>query len=157
MSEFRWGILGTGRIAEAFVKDLERASGHSVVAVGSRTLSKATDFKSIAHEAKACGSYEELVAQTPCRAVISGLLGRLEIESVFYRPTDMKLVLSDGVHTHYPNTYIGHGLREQAIEMARVVRSGALESDLMPWAASIEVMESMDEIRAQINLKYPFE
>ena len=98
-----------------------------------------------------------MIAQTPCRAVVSGLLGRLEIDSVFYAPTSMRIILTDGTITHYPHTYQGHGLREQAIEMARVVRSGALESPLMPWSQTLAVMNTLDEIRRQIGLTYPCE
>lgn len=98
-----------------------------------------------------------MIAQTPCRAVVSGLLGRLEIDRTFYAPTAMRVVLFDGTVTEYPNTYVGHGLREQAIELARIVRAGLLESPLMPWQESIEVMQTMDEIRKQIGLVYPFE
>ena len=326
MSNFRWGILGTGGIASAFVKDLSHTTGHEVVAVGSRSLNKAQDFITAAPGATAYGSYSELVAdanvdavyvatphpmhydhtllalnagkpvlcekpfavsahqaqamidsarengvalleamwtrylphiakvreilssgilgpiqtvesdhgqrladqniarlvdpslaggalldlgiypisfahlvlgepdaitaravmtnrgvdaqtsaiftykngahavinttmiaRTPCRAVISGLLGRLEIESYFYAPTTMRTVLHDGTIREYPNTYTGHGLREQAVEMARVVQAGLLESPLMPWNETISVMKSIDEIRHQIGLKYPFE
>ncbi len=98
-----------------------------------------------------------MIAQTPCRAVVSGLLGRLEIDSVFYAPTSMRVILIDGTITQYPHTYQGHGLREQAIEMARVVRSGAVESPLMPWSETLAVMQSLDEIRRQIGLTYPSE
>ena len=98
-----------------------------------------------------------MIAQTPCRAVVSGLLGRLEIDRTFYNPTAMRVVLYDGTTTEYPNTYVGHGLREQAIEMARVVNSGALESPLMPWSETLSVMQVMDQIRDQIGLVYPFE
>ncbi|MDP1851931.1 MAG: Gfo/Idh/MocA family oxidoreductase [Candidatus Planktophila sp.] len=98
-----------------------------------------------------------MIAQTPCRAVVSGLLGRLEIDRTFYNPSSMRVVLFDGTTTEYPNSYSGHGLREQAIEMARVVRAGLLESPLMPHHETISVMNSMDEIRRQIKLTYPFE
>jgi len=98
-----------------------------------------------------------MIAQTPCRAVVSGLLGRLEIDRTFYTPSNMRVVLYDGTTTEYPSSYTGHGLREQAIEMARVVNSGALESPLMPHNETISVMKSMDEIRRQIGLTYPFE
>ena len=98
-----------------------------------------------------------MIAQTPCRAVVSGLLGRLEIDRTFYTPSNMRVVLYDGTTTEYPSIYSGHGLREQAIEMARVVHSGAIESPLMPHHETISVMQSMDEIRRQIKLKYPFE
>ena len=326
MNEFKWGVLGTGGIAAAFVKDLSRAEGHEVVAVGSRTLGKAQEFAKNIPTATAYGSYEELVqdpnvdaiyvatphpsheehtllalnagkpvlcekpfaitaketqamidcakknnvalleamwtrylphiavvreilasgvlgdiqmveadhgqrladqniarlvdpklaggalldlgiypvsfahlvlgaptaitarsvmtergvdaqtsaifdyatgaqaiinttmkALTPCRAVVSGLLGRLEIDSTFYIPTTMRVILFDGTVTEYPNNYMGHGLREQAIEMARVVGAGALESPLMPWSETLSVMHVMDQIRDQIGLVYPFE
>ncbi len=98
-----------------------------------------------------------MIALTPCRAVISGLLGRLEIDGVFYAPTAMRVVLFNGTVTEYPNNYVGHGLREQAIEMARVVGSGALESPLMPWSETLSVMQTLDQIRDQIALVYPFE
>ena len=98
-----------------------------------------------------------IIAQTPCRAVVSGLLGRLEIDRTFYNPASMRVVLFDGTTTEYPNSYSGHGLREQAVEMARVVRAGLLESPLMPHQETISVMNSMDEIRRQIKLTYPFE
>ena len=98
-----------------------------------------------------------MIAQTPCRAVVSGLLGRLEIDRTFYNPTSMRVVLFDGPTTEYPNSYSGHGLREQAIEMARVVHAGHLESPLMPHQETISVMKSMDEIRRQIKLTFPFE
>jgi len=326
LNEFRWGILGTGGIASAFVKDLEMAEGHSVVAVGSRSQQKASEFARSIPGATAYGSYEDLVCdndvdaiyvstphpfhkehtllalhaskpvlcekpfaisareseemidaaltnkvalleamwtrylphiaqvrkilssgvlgkiysveadhgqrladrniprlvdpelaggalldlgiypisfahlilgaptkitsravmtdrgvdaqtsaifdyadgaqavittnmitRTPCRALVSGLLARLEIDSVFYNPTSMRVITSDGEITEYPHSYQGHGLREQAIEMARVVRSGQLESPLMPWSETVAVMQSLDEIRRQIGLSYPFE
>ena len=98
-----------------------------------------------------------MIAQTPCRAVVSGLLGRLEIDRTFYNPAAMRVILFDGTVTEYPNNYVGHGLREQAIEMARVVESGSLESPLMPWSETLSVMRVMDQIRDQIGLVYPFE
>ena len=98
-----------------------------------------------------------MIAQTPCRAVISGLWGRLEIDRTFYSPSNMRVVLFDGTLTQYPSTYLGQGLREQAVEMARVVAAGELESPLMPWDQTIAVMKTMDEIRQQISLRFPFE
>ena len=69
----------------------------------------------------------------------------------------MRVVLHDGTKTEYPNNYKGHGLREQAIEFSRCVRSGLIESPLMPHSESIAVMKSMDEIRRKIGLHFPNE
>jgi hypothetical protein len=57
----------------------------------------------------------------------------------------------------FPNEYVGHGLREQAIEFADLLRSGKKESDLMTHSDTQSIMELMDEIRSQINLYYPCE
>ena len=98
-----------------------------------------------------------MVVQTPCTAVVAGLKGYLEIDRTFYNPTSMRVVLYDGTVTEYPNNYKGHGLREQADAFAKIVQSGAQESQNLTWNDSIEIMEIMDSVRKQIGLKYPFE
>lgn len=98
-----------------------------------------------------------MVVQTPCTAVVAGLNGYLEVDRTFYNPTSMRVTLFDGTVTEYPLDYRGHGLREQASEFARVVRSGAKESPILTWADTIAIMEIMDTVRGQIGLKYPFE
>jgi hypothetical protein len=59
--------------------------------------------------------------------------------------------------TEYPNSYNGHGLREQAEIFKHLVRSGKLESDILTWTDTVGIMKSLDTVRAQIGLKYPFE
>ena len=62
MSEaIRWGILGTGWIADLFTKDLLMA-GHKVTAVGSRTAAGAQRFATQFGIARAHASYEALAA-----------------------------------------------------------------------------------------------
>jgi len=95
--------------------------------------------------------------QTPCSAHISGFNGFLELDYLFYCPTNMRVVLYDGLKKEYPNAYKGHGLREQAIEFARCVQSNEIESPLLTHNESIAVMKSMDQIRKQIGLRYPNE
>jgi predicted dehydrogenase len=98
-----------------------------------------------------------LVTGTPCRATIAGTLGRIEIDRTFYNPTSMRLILRDGTTTEFPNMYRGHGLREQAAELERMVRNDEIESPLLTHKMTIEIMHSLDEIRNQIGLRYPFE
>ena len=98
-----------------------------------------------------------LSAKTSNRATISGELGRIEIDTVFYSPTSIRVVMHDGKTTEYPNTYQGHGLREQAQYFSELVQRGELESALLPIDETIEIMESLDEIRKQIGLTYPSE
>jgi predicted dehydrogenase len=58
----RWGILGTGWIAERFVASLERHTRQRVVAVGSRSPASAKEFAERTGIARAHGSYGDLVA-----------------------------------------------------------------------------------------------
>ncbi|WP_280395619.1 Gfo/Idh/MocA family protein [Nocardia brasiliensis] len=56
----RWGILGTGHMAEVFSTELLALPGHRVTAVGSRTQSKAQRFADTVGLRQAYGSYEAL-------------------------------------------------------------------------------------------------
>jgi predicted dehydrogenase len=98
-----------------------------------------------------------MIEQTPCRAVVAGLNGWLEIDRTFYNPSAMRVVLNNGTVTEYPNSYNGHGLREQAEIFKQLVRSGKLESGILTWTDTVDIMKSLDTVRAQIGSKYPFE
>ncbi|WP_328823290.1 Gfo/Idh/MocA family protein [Metallococcus carri] len=58
----RWGILGTGQIADAFATALREGTRQRVAAVGSRTLERAQAFGAKHGAETAYGSYAELVA-----------------------------------------------------------------------------------------------
>ncbi len=98
-----------------------------------------------------------MMEQTPCRAVVAGLNGWLEIDRTFYNPASMRVVMNDGTVSEYPNTYFGHGLREQAESFKQLVQAGRLESEILTWQDTVDIMKSMDTVRQQIGLKYPFE
>ena len=98
-----------------------------------------------------------MIEQTPCRAVVAGLNGWLEIDRTFYNPASMRVVLNDGSVTQHPSTYTGHGLREQAESFKQLVQSGKMQSDILTWQDTIDIMKTMDTVREQIGLKYPFE
>jgi predicted dehydrogenase len=98
-----------------------------------------------------------MIEQTPCRAVVAGLNGWLEIDRTFYNPAAMRVILNDGSTTEYPNTYKGHGLREQAEVFKQLVLIGKLESEILTWKDTVDIMKTLDAVREQIGLKYPFE
>jgi predicted dehydrogenase len=98
-----------------------------------------------------------MIEQTPCRAVVAGLHGWLEIDRTFYNPASMRVILNDGTVTEYPSAYTGHGLREQAESFKQIVQSGAVESKVLTWKDTVDIMKSMDTVRSQIGLRYPFE
>lgn len=61
----RWGILGAGSIAGAFVDALQQCTGQQVVAVGARDAGRAREFARRHGIEESYGSYEELVASRP--------------------------------------------------------------------------------------------
>jgi predicted dehydrogenase len=98
-----------------------------------------------------------MIEQTPCRAVVAGVNGWLEIDRTFYNPTSMRITLLDGSVTQYPNTYTGHGLREQAEAFKKLVTSGQTQSEILSWKDTVDIMHTLDTVRVQIGLRYPFE
>lgn len=98
-----------------------------------------------------------LSVKTSNRATISGELGRIEIDTVFYTPTSLRLVMHDGKVEDFPRVYQGGGLREQAEYFSQLIQRGEKDSALLPLQESIDIMKSLDEIRKQIGLIYPAE
>lgn len=98
-----------------------------------------------------------LKVRTPCTAQIIGTKGRINIDSNFYTPTSMQVIIDGKLAREYPKEYEGHGIREQAKEFAQIVKSGEVESPLMSHQESISIMNVMDEVREIIRLRYPFE
>jgi len=89
-------------------------------------------------------------ARTPTRASIMGTDARIEIEESFYRPTSFSTISRDGQTREYSFTDEGGGLRHQAIEAARCLRAGEIESPLMPLDESIQIMETMEKVLAYL-------
>ena len=90
----------------------------------------------------------------PNRAIISGEKGIIEIDPTFYAPTTMSIKLNNGETIRIENNYKGHGLREQAKELERCVKSDLIESPQMKHADSLSIMSSMDKVRDLIGLNF---
>lgn len=53
--------------------------------------------------------------------------------------------------------FMGAGYNYEAMEVMNCLRKGEKESAVMPLDETLEIMETMDQIRLRIGLKYPFE
>ena len=96
------------------------------------------------------------LAATPNRALIVGTEARIEIDRTFYAPSTFRVINNkDQIIGGSDKKYVGHGLREQAIEFARCVRAGLKESPILPLDEIQSIMETMTEIAKQIGLTYP--
>lgn len=94
----------------------------------------------------------------PNAASIIGTEARIDIDRVWYTPTSFRVVGPDGtVHESYASEVTGRGMQYQALAAERLVASGTIEGDILPIAESAAIMGTLDEIRAQIGVRYPSE
>ena len=134
-----------------------RPSAVSAVAVMSSTgvdemLSAALSYPCGAVANMVCG----LAAHGDNRLVIAGEKGTVEVPSNFIAAQKAVIVCRDG-KTSMEEPFRGEGFEFQIAETVRCLRAGETESPLMPLTDTLELAESMDEIRRQIGLRYPFE
>lgn len=97
-----------------------------------------------------------LWSRTPTVALISGSLGRIEVAGSFYAPTSFRVVLNDGASWTFDRPAV-KGLQYEAAEVARCLAEGRTESERMTWQGTLDVLETMDEVRRQVGVAYPGE
>lgn len=94
----------------------------------------------------------------PNRAAIIGTEGCIEIESVWYTPTPFTVFDSAGaVIERFDEPVKNRGMQYQAWELERLVREGLVSGEILPAAESVQIMQTLDEVRRQIALVYPGE
>jgi hypothetical protein len=88
-------------------------------------------------------------------AVIYGEEGSIRLP-VYWKAQNLMLSNNDGaqeINLPYDST----GFQFQAIEVMSCLEKGLKESPIMPLDETLAIIETMDKIRAQNNLRYPFE
>jgi predicted dehydrogenase len=84
--------------------------------------------------------------------------GEIEIEEQWLRPANL-IVRNEGNELSEVFNFppLVNGFEYEALEVQRCVEDGKIESELMPHVFSTSLLELMDQIRAEIGVKYPFE
>ncbi len=100
--------------------------------------------------------YSAVRTSTPQDAVIMGETGMIRIHPPFWIPKTLTLTVA-GKAQEIEIPYVANGYNYEAAEVANCVRAGKLESAIMPLDESLSIMQTMDAIRAQWNMKYPME
>ncbi len=98
-----------------------------------------------------------LVAEHANRAVVVGTEARVEVDPPFFTPGSFTVITADGTRTRHDHPDAGVGLRHQAVEVMRCLRAGETSSPLRTPADTLAVLDTLDEIRRQIGLRYPGE
>ena len=100
-----------------------------------------------------------LAARTPTAATISGPDARVELDGSFYAPGSVRLVTREGDVAESPQPAItgSDGLCHEASHLAQLVADGATESPLLGLDETVAIMQTLDEIRRQVGVRYPGE
>ncbi len=93
---------------------------------------------------------------TPQGARIDGTDGSITVPG-FWHATSASLHGAAGRTVDVNLPHVGNGSEYQTIEVARCLAAGLTESPIMPLAESLAIQRSMDELRRQWGLRYPFE
>ncbi|MEV6104384.1 Gfo/Idh/MocA family oxidoreductase [Streptomyces sp. NPDC051940] len=96
-----------------------------------------------------------LETRTPCVAVIGGTEGTITLDSPFFRPDGFVLRRRDAEPERIDVPHQGLGYVHEIEEAGRCVREGLLESPLVPWQSTLDVMDTLDAVRAAIGVRYP--
>jgi predicted dehydrogenase len=99
-------------------------------------------------------------AAGPNTAIVLGTTARIEIQH-WWSPAVLRVIDPDGVVLEEFDGRMSpgdaRGMQYEALAAERLVRDGLLEGDVLPIAESVAIMGLLDEIRAQIGVRYPNE
>lgn len=138
--KIKWGILGTGGIAEKFAADLTHAENGELYAAGSRTIENATKFADKYSIPHAYGSYDELVGDPEVDAIYVATPHPFHKENVLTALHAGKAVLCEKPMT------VNAGELEELVATARdknLFLMEAMWSRFLP--ALVKVREWLDE------------
>lgn len=97
-------------------------------------------------------------ASGPNVAHIIGTEGRIDIDRVWYNATSFRVIGPDGtVIEEYRSEISGRGMQFQALAAEAYIADGTLDSALLPIDETVAIMETLDEIRGLIGVRYPSE
>ncbi len=90
-------------------------------------------------------------------AYIFGDEGRIVLHHPFWCTTCVTLVRPSGEEMTFTQPHLVNGYEFEAMEVMRCIREGLLESPEVSWSESLQLMRTLDDIRAQWGLVYPME
>lgn len=159
-NKYRWGIIGTGNIANHFVEGLQTLENADVVAVGSRSQETAHKFSEKWSIPNAWASYQELYNHTDVDIVYVGTPHNLHHENVID-------ALSAGKHVLCEKSFAINA--RQAREMVALARRkklflmDAMWNRFQPWYSVVkEIIDSgqlgeLHTLKADLSFKMEFD
>jgi predicted dehydrogenase len=157
--ELAGGILLDGGVyavsfASQFLGTPERVTGYGTLG------ETAVDEQGVIAMSYADGSLASLANSAQANPImlarVCGTEGTLSLTEWWF-PESVTLTRQGQAPEVVPFPRVGNGYQYEAQEVARCVAAGLIESPIMPHAESLAIMETMDELRSQWGVRYPFE
>ncbi|WP_411991783.1 Gfo/Idh/MocA family protein [Agarivorans sp. DSG3-1] len=96
------------------------------------------------------------LATTENDFTIYGTKGSIRVPNMFWVGTKASLRVDGQAEQMLDFPFKASGFEYQIEEVMQCVAAGKLQSEVMGWQDSIATMQTMDEIRAQVGVRYPF-
>jgi len=96
-------------------------------------------------------------ANASMEVTLMGTTGRLRIHAPAWKSTTMTLSRNDKPDEVHQFPFELNGFQFEAVEFMNCLRSGKLESPIMPLDETLSIMKTLDTLRSQWGLKYPME
>ena len=93
-------------------------------------------------------------AQSAPDLTLLGSKGKIYLQPPVFCPSGLTLSVAGLPDEHFDFPAPDGGYHYQIKEVNRCLREGRKESDLMPLGETLAIMETMDEIRRQIGMRY---
>ena len=143
---FAWDVLGAPTTITAAARLSETGADAEVATIFTHASGALSTTLSAARSAG------------PNTAHIIGTDARIDIDRVWYNATSFRVTRPDGtVVEDYVSQIAGRGMQYQAIAAERILAEGRTDSDILPIDETVAIMGTLDEIRAQIGVRYPGE
>jgi predicted dehydrogenase len=85
---------------------------------------------------------------TPKEAFLCGENGMIKIECPWWKPSELKIFKNNQLVQHITMPYEGNGLQFEIEEVNSCIRNGKKESPKMPLDETLEIMKTLDKIKA---------
>jgi predicted dehydrogenase len=101
--------------------------------------------------------FSTIAATTNNYCVLYGTKGQLHLTGRFHAPSGIEIHRPDQAVEIIPYPKIGLGYQYEAAHVQECLAQGLAESPLLPLAFSLDLMRTLDAVRAEIGLRYPGE
>lgn len=99
--------------------------------------------------------YSSVVAKTDVTAEIHGSKGKIVFPEQWFRPVPFYLIDEYGNRNDYHFDFKGNGYNYEAQEAVDCLLEEKMQSSLMKWSDSLNLIKLLDEIRRQCKISYP--